>query len=65
MKQIISQQVTGGSMDYKEGFQDGVQFTREVVIANIRKWAESHDEGHVLDWVADRIEFGTLDNDLG
>ena len=34
----MNQQVTGGSMDYREGFQDGVQFTREVVIANIRKW---------------------------
>jgi len=51
-------------MDYKEGFQDGVQFTREVVIANIRKWAETHEEGETLDWVADRIEFGTLDHDL-
>jgi hypothetical protein len=61
----MNQQVTGGSMDYREGFQDGVQFTREVVIANIRKWAETHEDGVALDWVADRIEFGTLDNDLG
>ncbi len=52
-------------MDYKEGFQDGVTFTREVIIANIRKWAETHEDGVALDWVADRIEFGTLDNDLG
>ena len=51
-------------MDYQDGFQDGVKFAREVVIANIRKWAEDHDEGAVVDWVADRIEFGTLDNDL-
>lgn len=51
-------------MDYKEGFQDGVTFTREVIIANIRKWAETHEDGNTLDWVADRIEFGTLDNDL-
>jgi hypothetical protein len=51
-------------VDYQDGFQDGVKFTREVVIANIRKWAEDHDEGPALDWVADRIEFGTLDNDL-
>lgn len=55
----------GDSMDYKEGFQDGVTFTREVIIANIRKWAETHEDGVALDWVADRIEFGTLDNDLG
>lgn len=61
----MSQRVTGGNMDYKEGFQDGVQFTREVIIANIRKWAETHEDGVALDWVADRIEFGTLDNDLG
>ena len=51
-------------MDYKEGFQDGVKFTREVIVNNIRKWAETHDDGAALDWVADRIEFGTLDNDL-
>ena len=51
-------------MEYKEGFQDGVTYAREVIIANIRQWAEKHDEGHILDWVADRIEFGTLDNDL-
>ena len=51
-------------MDYKEGFQDGVTFTREVIISNIRKWAETHSDGETLDWVADRIEFGTLDNDL-
>ena len=49
---------------FQDGFQDGVKFTREVVIANIRKWAEDHDEGPALDWVADRIEFGTLDNDI-
>lgn len=61
----MSQRVTGDNMDYKEGFQDGVQFTREVIIANIRKWAETHEDGVALDWVADRIEFGTLDNDLG
>jgi hypothetical protein len=49
-------------MDYKEGFQDGVQYTREIIIANIRKWAEKHEDGDTLDWVADRIEFGTLDD---
>lgn len=51
-------------MDYKEGFQDGVTFAREVIVANIRKWAETHSEGETLDWVADKIEFGTLDNDF-
>ena len=51
-------------MDYQDGFEDGVKFSREVIIANIRKWAEDHDEGGTVDWVADRIEFGTLDNDL-
>lgn len=60
----MSPQDIGDKMDYKEGFQDGVTFTREVVIANIRKWAETHEDGVALDWVADRIEFGTLDNDL-
>jgi hypothetical protein len=51
-------------MDYRDGFEDGVKFTREVIIANIRKWAETHEDGHTLDWAADQIEFGTLDNDL-
>jgi hypothetical protein len=49
--------------DYKEGFQDGVTFTREVIIANLRQWAEDHEDGETLDWVADKIEFGQLDND--
>ena len=49
--------------DYKEGFQDGVTFTREVIINNLRQWAETHEDGETLDWVADQIEFGTLDND--
>ena len=26
-------------MDYQEGFEDGVKFAREVIIANIRLWA--------------------------
>ena len=51
-------------MDYKEGFQDGVSYAREIILSNIRKWAETHDEGAALDWVADRIEFRTLDNDI-
>jgi hypothetical protein len=50
-------------MDYQDGFEDGVKFTREVIINNIRKWAEEHEEGIVLDEIADRIEFGKLDND--
>ena len=68
MNQIINQLVTqGGSMDYKDGFEDGVKFTREVIIANIRKWAEDSilgEEGAIMDSIADKIEFGTLDNDL-
>jgi len=60
----MSQQVTGGNVDYKEGFQEGVKFTREVVIANIRLWAETHEDGATLDWVADRIEFGTLNDNI-
>ena len=54
----------GGMMDYKDGFEDGVKFTREVIVNNIRAWADTHEHGDTLDWVADRIEFGTLDNDL-
>ena len=62
---IMNQQdILGDKMDYQDGFEDGVKFTREVVIANIRKWAEDHDDGAVIDWVADQIEFGTLNNDL-
>ena len=30
----------------------------------IRKWAETHIDGETLDWVADRIEYGTVDYDL-
>jgi len=54
-------------MDYRDGFEDGVKFTREVIIANIRKWAEDSilgEEGVIMDSIADKIEFGTLDNDL-
>ena len=65
MSQIINLQDTkGANVDYQDGFEDGVKFSREVIIANIRKWAEDHDEGETVDWVADRIDFGTLDNDL-
>ena len=61
------QDTLGDKMDYKDGFEDGVKFAREVVINNIRLWAEDcidGSEGQVMDEVADRIEFGTLDNDL-
>jgi hypothetical protein len=47
-------------MDY----QDGVKFTREVIVANIRVWAETSDDGQVYDEIADRIEFGTVDYDI-
>jgi hypothetical protein len=49
-------------MDYKEGFQDGVTYAREIIIANLRQWAETHEDGDTLDWVADKIEFGKLDD---
>jgi len=58
------QDIQGDKMDYQEGFEDGVKFAREVIIANIRLWAESSDEGQVMDDIADRIEFGTVDYDL-
>jgi len=58
------QDILGDNMDYQEGFEDGVKFAREVIIANIRLWAESNDEGQVYDDIADRIEFGTVDYDL-
>lgn len=51
-------------MDYQDGFEDGVKFAREVIIANIRKWAEDSSDGAAYDDVADKIEFGTLDHDL-
>lgn len=63
----MNQQATGDKMDYQDGFQDGVKFTREVIIANIRKWAEDvilGEEAEVYEAIADKIEFGTLDNDV-
>ena len=51
-------------MDYQDGFEDGVKFTREVIIANIRQWAETSDDGSIFDEIADRIEFGKVDYDL-
>jgi hypothetical protein len=44
--------------DYKDGFTDGVSFAREVIIDNLRQWAEDHDSGEILDWIADRLERG-------
>ena len=51
-------------MDYQDGFEDGVKFTREVIIANIRVWAEKSEDGAVYDDIADRLEFGTVDYDI-
>jgi hypothetical protein len=51
-------------MDYQDGFEDGVKFTREVIINNIRKWAETSEDGSTYDDIADRLEFGTVDYDL-
>lgn len=65
MYQTMNRQVIqGDKMDYQDGFEDGVKFAREVIIANIRLWAESTDEGQTYDEIADRIEFGTVDYDL-
>jgi hypothetical protein len=58
------QDILGDKMDYQDGFEDGVKFAREVIIANIRLWAESSDDGQVYDDIADQIEFGTVDYDL-
>ena len=54
-------------MDYRDGFEDGIKFAREVIIANIRQWAEEcadGNDGQVMDDIADKIEFGTVDYDL-
>lgn len=53
-------------MDYQDGFEDGVKFTREVIINNIRKWADDcidGNEGEIMESIADKIEFGKLDED--
>lgn len=62
----MNQQAIGDKMDYQDGFEDGVKFAREVIINNIRKWANDcieGNEGELMDAVADKIEFGTLDPD--
>jgi hypothetical protein len=46
--------------DYKDGFEDGVRFAREVIIENIRDWAEDSEDSDVFDNIADRLEFGNL-----
>lgn len=51
-------------MEYQDGFEDGIKFAREVIIANIRQWAESSEDAEAMDDIADRIEFGTVDYDL-
>lgn len=61
---MSQQDIQGDKMDYQDGFEDGIKFAREVIIANIRLWAESSDEGQVMDDIADKIEFGTVDYDL-
>ena len=61
---MSQQDIQGDRMDYQDGFEDGVKFAREVIIANIRLWAESNEDGQVYDDIADRIEFGTVDYDL-
>jgi hypothetical protein len=54
-------------MEYRDGFEDGVKFAREVIINNIRAWSDdliNGDEAEVYEEIADRIEFGTVDYDL-
>ena len=58
------QDILGDNMDYQDGFEDGVKFAREVIINNIRLWAETSDDGQVMDDIADRLEFGKVDYDL-
>ena len=66
MFRTMSQQdIQGDKMDYKDGFEDGVKFAREVIILNLRSWAEAAtDDGQVMDDIADRLEFGKVDYDL-
>jgi hypothetical protein len=47
-------------MDYQDGFEDGVKFTREVIIANIQAIGRIiRRMGRSMDDIADRLEFGT------
>lgn len=61
---ITNLQDTGDNMDYQQGFEDGVTFTREVIIANIRLWAEKSEDGVVFDEIADMLETGKVNYDL-
>ena len=58
------QDIQGDKMDYQDGFEDGVKFAREVIVTNIRLWAETSEDGPAYDEIADRLEFGTVDYDL-
>lgn len=58
------QDIQGDKMDYQDGFEDGVKFAREVIVNNIRLWAETSEDGPAYDDIADRLEFGTVDYDL-
>ena len=65
MSQTTSRQdIQGDKMEYQDGFEDGVKFAREVIINNIRLWAETSEDGQVMDDIADRLEFGKVDYDL-
>ena len=61
---ITNLQDTGDNMDYQQGFEDGVTFTREVIIANIRLWTEKSEDGVVFDEIADMLETGKVNYDL-
>ena len=61
---ITNLQDTGDNMDYQQGFEDGVTFTREVIIANIRLWAEKSEDGAVYDEIAEMLETGKVNYDL-
>ncbi len=39
-------------MDYQDGFEDGVKFAREVIVTNIRLWAETSEDGPAYDDIA-------------
>ena len=58
------QDIQGDKMEYQDGFEDGVKFAREVIVNNIRLWAETSEDGQAYDDIADRLEFGTVDYDL-
>lgn len=49
--------------DYKDGFQDGVTFAREVIVDNIRQWAEKSEDSDIFDEIADRIETGKINEE--